>query len=156
MGNAGLLTFFGNTDLTTLAHISKRLGETEIVRTVMNTSGNWQSTSGGSAPGLIDRLAGQGGTSVSEGMTKGGSWAANENLQKSPLMNPDEIARRFAREAGNILAFVPHPDFPPIALNRCVYFSDADKGLFGGTFDPPPGLPAADAPSGGTTGQGVE
>ena len=26
MGNAGLLTFFGNTDLTTLEHISKRLG----------------------------------------------------------------------------------------------------------------------------------
>ena len=27
MGNAGLLTFFGNTDLTTLEHISKRLGK---------------------------------------------------------------------------------------------------------------------------------
>ena len=36
MGNAGLLTFFGNTDLTTLEHISKRLGETEVIRTVTN------------------------------------------------------------------------------------------------------------------------
>jgi type IV secretion system protein VirD4 len=32
MGNAGLLTFFGNTDLTTLDHISKRLGVCEVVR----------------------------------------------------------------------------------------------------------------------------
>ena len=51
-------------------------------------------------------------------------------------MQPDEIARLFAREAKNILAFVP--SFPPLALNRCAYFSDSDKGLFGGKFDPPP------------------
>jgi type IV secretion system protein VirD4 len=135
MGNAGLLTFFGNTDLMTVDHISKRLGVCEVVRTVMNESESWQESKGGSAPGLWDRLAGQGGTSVNEGTTKGGNRTANESLQKSPLMNPDEIARLFAREAGNILAFVP--SLPPVALARCAYYSVADEGLFGGTFDRP-------------------
>jgi hypothetical protein len=54
-------------------------------------------------------------------------------------MNPDEIARAFAREANNILAFVP--SLPPVALARCAYYSAADKGLFGGTYD----LPAQEA-----------
>lgn len=58
---------------------------------------------------------------------------------KAALMNPSEIALHFAREAGNILAFVP--DKPPLVLNRCAYFGAADDGLFGGTFDPAPGQP---------------
>ena len=136
MGNAGLLTFFGNTDLTTLEHISKRLGICEVIRTVVNKNENWQTSSGGSRPGMLDRMQGQGGTSVTEGTTKSGGWQANELLMQAPLMQPDEIARLFAREAKNILAFVP--SFPPLALNRCAYFSDSDKGLFGGKFDPPP------------------
>ena len=71
MGNAGLLTFFGNTDLTTLEHISKRLGETEVIRTVSNVTESWQRTSGQSAPGLFDSLAGQGVTSTSAGHERG-------------------------------------------------------------------------------------
>jgi type IV secretion system protein VirD4 len=132
MGNAGLLTFFGNTDLTTLDHISKRLGVCEVVRTVINESESWQESKGGR-------------TSVNEGATKGGNRTANESLQKSPLMNPDEIARLFAREAGNILAFVP--SLPPVALARCAYYSAADKGLFGGTFDPPSQEASGDKPA---------
>src|SRR3954465_16019522 len=50
MGNAGLLTFFGNTDLTTLEHISKRLGDTEIISQVNNVSETWQRQSGQSKP----------------------------------------------------------------------------------------------------------
>ena len=105
MGNAGLLTFFGNTDLTTLEHISKRLGESEVIRTVSNVTESWQHTSGQSAPGLIDTLAGQGVRSTSAGVNTGGNRTASENLQRAALMNPDEIARHFSREAGNILAF---------------------------------------------------
>ena len=70
-------------------------------------------------------------------MSKSGGWQANESLMQAPLMQPDEIGRWFAREAKNILAFVP--SFPPMALNRCVYFSDDDKALFGGKYDPPSG-----------------
>jgi type IV secretion system protein VirD4 len=141
MGNAGLLTFFGNTDLTTLEHISKRLGETEVIRTVSNETQNWQRTSGQSSPGLFDSLAAQGVTSTSKGLNEGGNRTASESLQRAALMNPDEIARHFSREAGNILAFVPDkpPAGRPFALNRCVYFSAEDDGLFGGLFDPAPG-----------------
>jgi type IV secretion system protein VirD4 len=141
MGNAGLLTFFGNTDLTTLEHISKRLGETEVIRTVNNMTESWQSTSGQSAPGMLDSLAGLGTSGTSSGMNRGGNRSATENLQRAPLMNPEEIARHFSREAGNILAFVPNkpPAGRPFALHRCVYFSAEDDRLFGGLFDPAPG-----------------
>lgn len=40
-----------------------------------------------------------------------------------------------------MLALIPHPDYPPFALNRCAYYSAADDGLFGGLFDPIPGKP---------------
>jgi type IV secretion system protein VirD4 len=141
MGNAGLLTFFGNTDLTTLEHVSKRLGDTEVIRTVANVTDTWQRTSGQSAPGLFDSLSGQGVTSTSAGLNTGGNRTASETLQRAPLMNPDEIARHFSREAGNILAFVPNkpPAGRPVALNRCAYYSATDDGLFGGLFDPAPG-----------------
>ena len=75
MGNAGLLTFFGNTDLTTLDHISKRLGICEVIRTVINKNENWQSSTGGSKPGIVERMQGQGGTSFTEGATKSGGLA---------------------------------------------------------------------------------
>ena len=139
MGNAGLLTFFGNTDLTTLDHVSKRLGETEVIRTVVNTSEGWQRSSGASKPDLFATLAQQGAGSVSKGETGSGNRTAAESLMKAALMNPSEIALHFAREAGNILAFVP--DKPPLVLHRCAYFGAADDGLFGGTFDPAPGQP---------------
>jgi type IV secretion system protein VirD4 len=141
IGNAGLLTFFGNTDLTTLEHISKRLGETEVIRTVTNATETWQRTTGQSGPKLLDSLAGAGVASTSAGVNFGGNRTASETLQRAPLMNPDEIARHFSREAGNILAFVPNkpPAGRPFALNRCVYFSEEDDGLFGGLFDPAPG-----------------
>ena len=137
MGNAGLLTFFGNTDLTTLDHISKRLGICEVVRTVNTTTENWQTSSSGNKPDLLNQLAGLGTTTINEGMSKSGGWQANELLMQAPLMQPEEIGRYFAREAKNILAFVP--SFPPMALNRCAYFGDDDKALFGGKYDPPSG-----------------
>jgi type IV secretion system protein VirD4 len=141
MGNAGLLTFFGNTDLFTLEHVSKRLGECEAIRTVVNTSESWQRSDGTSKPGWLDALAGQGVGTKSSGDNIGGGRSANETLMKAQLMNPDEIARHFAREAGNVLALIPHPDYPPFALNRCAYYSAADDALFGGLFDPVPGKP---------------
>ncbi len=43
MGNAGLLTFHGNTDLTTSRHIAERLGQLELVRSVQNFTLTWGS-----------------------------------------------------------------------------------------------------------------
>ena len=141
MGNAGLLTFFGNTDLFTLDHVSKRLGECEAIRTVVNASESWQRQTGTSTPGAFDALAGQGVRTLNSGDTMSGSRTANETLMKAALMNPDEFARFFAREAGNVAALIPHPDYPPFALDRCAYYSAADDALFGGLFDPVPGKP---------------
>ena len=71
MGNAGVLTFFGNTDLTTAKHISERLGDTEVVRTVMNASENWQRTAGESRADFLAALAGQTQGSVNRGREQG-------------------------------------------------------------------------------------
>ena len=57
MGNAGLMMFFGNSDLTTLEHISKRLGETEVIRTVENLTESWQRLDRGKRPGNVLRPA---------------------------------------------------------------------------------------------------
>lgn len=139
MGNAGLLTFFGNTDLTTVEHISKRLGECEVIRSVVNTQETWTNTGSQSTPNLVGALIGQGAATTTTGQNKGGGRTQAESVVKTPLMNPDELMRCFARETGNILAFAP--ELPPLALKRCVYFSEADDGLFGGLFDPAPGMP---------------
>lgn len=136
MGNAGLLTFFGNTDLTTLDHISRRLGECEAIRTVVNTSEGWQVTTGTNRPDAIAALAGQMGRSTSSGQTGSGQTSANQSLMKGPLMNPDEIARYFARDAGKILALIPGEKMLPAALHRCMFFAPQDDDLFGGLFDP--------------------
>jgi type IV secretion system protein VirD4 len=141
MGNAGLLTFFGNTDLTTLEHVSKRLGECEVISTVTNVSEGWQRSTGKSAPELFAALTGKGAGSVNEGSNASGGHNLNESINRVPLMHPDEIARAFAREAGNVLAFVPHPEIRPVVLNRCAYYGQADDALFGGLFDPVPGRP---------------
>ena len=141
MGNAGLLTFFGNTDLFTVEHVSKRLGECEAIRTVVNVSESWQRSTGDTKPGMLDALAGQGTRGASTGETIGGNRSANETLMKAALLNPDEITRLFARESGRVLALIPHPDYPPFVLNRCAYYSAADDGLLGGWFDPVPGKP---------------
>lgn len=46
LGNAGTLTFFGNTDLTTLDWLSKRMGQTEI--TIVDSSSSSTETKGNS------------------------------------------------------------------------------------------------------------
>lgn len=47
----------------------------------------------------------------------------------------------FARDANNLLAFVSSRRVPPLALNRCEYFSEEDDKLFGGLYDEIPGQP---------------
>ena len=138
MGNAGLLTFFGNTDLTTLEHISKRLGVCEVIRPVVNVTETWQRTAGATMPDMLAALTGKGTGNVSEGSNEGGNRSTNENLMQAVLMHPDEVSRHFAREAGNILAFIP--DKPPLALYRVEYHGERDDWLFGGYFDAPAGM----------------
>ena len=141
MGNAGVLTFFGNTDLTTAKHISERLGDTEVVRTVMNASENWQRSTGQSRADFLAALAGQTQGSQSEGLNTGGNRSLSEQVLRGPLLNPSEIMQIFARDAGNLLAFVSSRRVPPLALYRCAYYSAEDDALFGGLYDEIPGQP---------------
>jgi type IV secretion system protein VirD4 len=138
MGNAGVLTFFGNTDMTTAEHIAKRLGDTEVIRTVWNGSENWQRSAGGSGPDIFSAFLGTGKGSVSDTVTDGGNRTLGQQVVRGPLMTPNEIAQAFARDAGNLLAFVSAEKIPPVALYRCSYHSEKDDALFGGLFDPVP------------------
>jgi len=141
MGNAGVLTFFGNTDLTTAKHVSERLGDTEVVRTVLNAAENWQRTSGQSRADFLAALAGQTQGSQSKGVHIGGNRSLSEQVLRGPLLNPSEIMQMFARDAGNLLAFVSSRRVPPLALYRCAYHGAEDDGLFGGLYDEIPGQP---------------
>lgn len=135
MGNAGLLTFWGNTDLTTTDHIAKRLGETEVLRTVQNASETWQlSDSDQRGDPVMSLFGGQSAINKTSGINKGGSVAQSQQLQRVPLLHASEIVQAFSRERGNILVLIPNQ--PPCALTRCVHFSEEDEALFGGLYDP--------------------
>ena len=142
MGNAGLLTFFGNTDITTLEHVAKRLGETEVNRPVESRGDNWSEQTGGSRPDWWSAIIGTGSGSQSSSTTRAGSTNSSLQITRAALMNPDEFGRLFSRGANNVLAAISRPDLPPFALSRCAYFSPDDAALFGGLYDPLPEMPA--------------
>jgi len=93
MGNAGLLQFFGNNDLTTLEYLSKRLGKSTIVQ--INQS---EVTTPQKAQGLT-------GQSMS--------------LHETELMASDEIGTFFSRQSETQLLL--WPGAPPIAIDRVKY-----------------------------------
>jgi len=106
MANAGILQFFGNSDLTTLDWISHRLGKT----TVMSSS---QGT-----PTYFD--------AAKTGAT-GRSWSHTI----ADLMTPTEIARFFGRDDHLLRQLIIRPTSLPLVLHRAYY----DKHeLFEGHF----------------------
>ena len=140
MGNAGLLTFFGNTDLTTTKHIAARLGETEVVRWTQSESGSWQKSEGDNTPNVLATLFGGGGAGgTTRGSNEGGNHGRSQGIQRVPLMQASEVVGCFSRERGNILVLIP--DKPPLALRRVMYHSAGDDGLFAGLTDPIEGQP---------------
>ena len=141
MGNAGLLTFFGNTDLTTTKHIAERLGDIEVIRTVENINRSSQSSDGRSRPDIWATLTGQAGGQIQQGTNTSEAVAHAQQIVRGPLMNSSEVASCFARDAGNILCFIARRDLPGFALHRCAYHSATDNALFGGLYDPLPGKP---------------
>jgi type IV secretion system protein VirD4 len=141
LGNAGLLAFFGNSDLTTLEHISRRLGPCETISTVINMQEGTTQTSSTQQPDAMALLLGQGVGQETAGENRTGNRTETESLARVPLLHPDEIARLFRREAGNILVFAYDGKTGPgyYVLNRARYFGQEDDPLFGGLFDPLPG-----------------
>jgi type IV secretion system protein VirD4 len=80
-GNAGLIQAFANADPTTLEHLSRLLGTTQVV----------------------ERLN----TRMSSATMRQGDNGMREQLRSVPLLDPTEISRFFARETGRQLVLVP-------------------------------------------------
>jgi type IV secretion system protein VirD4 len=94
LGNAGLLQFFGNYDLTTLEYIARRLGKSSIQQISQSQ--------------------------VSVGHAAGGFTGETNQLHTTELMTADEIARFFSRQSNAQLLLWPGTD--PIAIDRVRYY----------------------------------
>jgi type IV secretion system protein VirD4 len=107
LGNAGAVQFFGNSDLTTLDYIAKRLGTTSVI--VKNQSE------------VADR-------DQTRTDRRGAAW----NVQTPSLMTVDEIARIFGRDDALQRQLVIWSGFDPLILSRIKYDSHE---LFRGLYD---------------------
>lgn len=96
LGNAGVLQFFGNSDLKTLEWISKRLGQTTIHTTSQNQ------------PGYSQR--------AKEGVT-GQSFSQSVH----PLMTAEEISRFFGRDDRFLRQLIIRPTWSPMVIQRAYY-----------------------------------
>ena len=109
MGNAGILIFFGNNDVTTLEFIQKRLGKTSVI------------VDRQSDVSLADK--GMGGT--------GRSWS----LEMHDLITIDEASRIFGRGSeSEDRMLVIHAGEKPIILRRIRYFEEPYNELFQGKY----------------------
>lgn len=144
IGNAGVLQAFGNSDVTTLEYLSKKLGETETLQHTVSTTASaaWSSNNpsdysrasawlafGGMKSLLIPFIATA--NQQTTGVTNTTTTATNPQLQRSPLLKPDEIERLFRRE--DMAQLVHIKGQRPFFLHRQNYFANPD---FLGKFDP--------------------
>lgn len=115
VGNSGLFITFGNSDVSTLDYISKKLGTTTV------------QAQSSSAPGLSATL--------------GGASGISNAPQTVPLLSPHEVERIFARERERMS--VVFPGMLPMILRRCISHDDPFfKPLLSSTAPPaPPTLP---------------
>lgn len=90
LGNAGVIQAFGNADITTTEHLSKRFGATQV----------------------LERQP----TRVTVGGMAHGDLGLRENLRSVRLLDANEITTWFSRESGRQLVLVPGR--PPIYMQR--------------------------------------
>lgn len=102
LGNAGVLQFFGNSDLTTLEWISKRLGDTTIINESRNDTAHSQYKDGAS----------------------GRSYAPAVH----PLMTTDELSRFFGRDDKWLRQLIIRPGSLPLVVQRA--YHDTKGGFF--------------------------
>lgn len=107
MGNAGVLQFFGNNDVTTLEFISKRLGKTSMMVSRSAQTTHEQRTKGAS----------------------GESWS----IEVHDLLTAEEAARFFGRDDYRRRQLIVRAGKDPMVLERIVYHDDP---LFEGKYDP--------------------
>lgn len=157
LGNAGVIQAFGNSDLTTLEYLSKKLGQAETIQPVQSTTTSLASST--NDPGEFQRLQpllqSRGAGLVlnpigllfdgkSQSSSTSTTNATNNQVQRSPLVQPDEIERIFRREAMSQIVFIKGER--PFALGRENYYENPDLlGLF--EPDRPPYHDLADVPA---------
>lgn len=93
---SGVLQFFGNSDVTTLEWISKRLGPTTI-KTPSKSDVSWDAA------------------------TKEGLLGISLQNQVHDLMTPEEISRYFGRDDAMVRQLIINPSFAPLILQRGYY-----------------------------------
>ncbi|MGZ8246326.1 type IV secretory system conjugative DNA transfer family protein [Methylomagnum sp.] len=104
MGNAGILQFFGNNDLTPLEWVSKRLGST-----------------------TIEQLSE---SHVSPGAAKAGTQGTSYAPRTTAILEPDEIAMVFGRADAKLRQLIIRAGFAPMILQRVYYDQhNAFRGL---------------------------
>jgi type IV secretion system protein VirD4 len=96
MGNAGILQFFGNSDMMTLNWISQRLGTTMIQTRTRNDTGYHEKATRGAT-----------------GQTFGESAHS--------LMTPEEVSRFFGRDDPLLRQLIIQPSLSPMVLQRVYY-----------------------------------
>lgn len=128
LANAGLLTAFGNSDVTTLEYLSKRLGDTEVVQHVRSANYQYGSQSsraglGRILDGLTTRGLGAGAFAPdSQSESEGESISIAPQHHRTALLTPDEVSRHFARETGSALIHVS--GLAPFPVRRITYYDD--------------------------------
>jgi type IV secretion system protein VirD4 len=104
MGNAGVLQFFGNNDLTTLEWISKRLGST-----------------------TIEQLSS---SAVTPGASNAGASGESFSPRTTAILEPDEVGLVFGRADPQLRQLILRTGFAPMILQRAYYDKhDAFRGL---------------------------
>lgn len=95
MGNAGVLQFFGNNDLTTLEWVSKRLGTTTIEQASASN--------------------------ITPGASKAGATGESYSPRTTAILEPDEIALVFGRADPLLRQLIIRAGFAPMILQRAYY-----------------------------------
>ena len=95
LGNAGTSVFFGNSDMTTLKHISDRCGQTSL---------------------MINRSS-----EVTHKQRESGAVGDSWSLEVRELLTPEEVARFFSRSDPQQRQLIIRPGMPPVVMQRIKY-----------------------------------
>jgi type IV secretion system protein VirD4 len=100
MGNAGITTWYGLNDQTSLEYVSNRLGDTHFTR--------------------MEHVG------LTMGQRAAGTAEYRENVVSTKLLSPEEVGRLFARETHR--ALILHPGTRPLILQRLDAGDEMFKG----------------------------
>lgn len=134
LGNAGIIQYFGNSDRSTLEFISRSLGEVEVAPEIVSVStGEAKQQQKLSDADISDKLSKQTKTNqmlssnadyTSHGSSTSSQTTTQQQLMKTALMTPDEVARAFSKYTGRQLLITP--DVKPFYLIRTLHTENKD------------------------------